>query len=352
MHADRGRPMKAKATVLLFADHGVTKSHTASLYVEIGLEGLLLEAVMIRAVRTDILEIAYAELGPPEGWPVVLSHGFPYDMHAYDAVAPLLAEAGARVIIPYLRGFGPTRFLSGTTMRSGQQAALGSDLVGLLDALRIDAAILAGFDWGGLASCVAAALWPERVVGLVSLASYDVIDVARLGHAFQPALECAMWYQHLFQTERGRECLAMHRRDLCRILWRQWSPHWQFDEATFERTAASFDNPDFIDVVIHSYRFGFGLASGDPALSVLEERLAGKPKIRVPAVTLDGASDPLKPGGTADQAGMFIGRHEHRVIEAGHALPMEAPLAFGDAVLTIRRWHGGDGEGRTRIMAQ
>ena len=289
----------------------------------------------MKRVRTDTLEIAYRETGPSEGWPVVLSHGFPYDVHAYDDVAPILATAGARVIVPYLRGFGPTRFLSAETMRSGQQAALGSDLVGLLDALDIRAAILAGFDWGGLASCVAAALWPDRVAGLVSYAGYDVIDVARLGHAFPPSLEHAMWYQHLFQIERGRECLREYRRDLCRLLWRQWSPRWQFGEAVFERTAASFDNPDFVDVVIHSYRFGFGREPGDPKLTHLETRLAEKPKITVPAVTLDGTSDPLKPGGTAAHAQMFVNWHEHRVIEGGHALPHEAPAAFADAVLAV-----------------
>jgi pimeloyl-ACP methyl ester carboxylesterase len=242
------------------------------------------------------------------------------------------------VIVPYLRGFGPTRFLSGSTMRSGQQAALGRDLLGLLDGLSIETAIVAGFDWGGLASCVATALWPERVAGLVSLASYDIIDVDRLGHAFPPSLERVMWYQHLFQTKRGRECLNRHRRDLCRMLWEQWSPGWRFDAAKFDRTAASFDNPDFVDVVIHCYRFCFGLAEGDPALAELENRLAAKPKIVVPAVTLDGVEDPLKPGGTADHAPMFVGRHEHRTIKAGHALPHEAPAAFAEAVLTVRAW--------------
>ena len=300
----------------------------------------------MRTVRTDVLEIAYVESGPADGWPAVLSHGFPFDVHAYDEVAPILTRAGARVIVPYLRGFGSTRFLSGDTVRSGQQAALGRDVVGLLDALGIETAILAGYDWGGLASCVATALWPERVAGLVSLASYDVIDVARLGQPYPPFLEHALWYQHLFQIERGRECLSLYRRELCRMLWEQWSPNWEFDDATFERTAPSFDNPDFVDVVIHSYRFGFGLAAGDPSLAHLEERLASKPKIVVPAVTLDGASDTLKPGGTADQAQMFIGRHEHRVIEAGHALPQEAPEAFADAVLTVRRWIEDDVGGR------
>ena len=271
----------------------------------------------------------------------MLAHGFPYDVHAYDEVAPQLAKAGARVITPYLRGFGPTRFLSRDTMRSGQQAALGRDLIDLLDALGIQRAILAGYDWGGLSSCVASALWPERVTGLVSYAGYDIIDVKRLGHAFAPALEEVLWYQHWFQLERGRECLTHHRRALCRILWQQWSPGWTFNDATFERTASSFDNPDFVDVVIHCYRFCFGLAAGDPALDAFEKRLAERPKISVPAITLDGLRDPLKPGGTANQATMFTARHEHRVVDCGHNLPWEAPQDFADAILTVRGWTAG-----------
>lgn len=296
----------------------------------------------VKTVAAGVLAMGYLEDGPADGWPVVLAHGFPFDVHAYDGVAPLLAARGARVVRPYLRGFGPTRFLSAATPRSGQQAALGSDVIALLDALRLETAILAGYDWGGLSSCVASALWPERVAGLVSLASYDVVDIERQKRAHDPSTEHTVWYQHLFQTERGRECLATHRRELCRMLWRQWSPTWRFDDATFERTAASFDNPDFVDVVIHHYRHGFGLAAGDPAYEALERRLAGRPKIAVPAVTLDGASDTLKPGGTAAQAGMFTARHEHRVIDAGHNLPQEAPAAFADAVLAVRAWSRAD----------
>lgn len=301
----------------------------------------------MQTVTTDTLEIAYFDLGRDNGWPVVLSHGFPYDPHAYDEVAPLLVEAGARVIVPYLRGFGPTRFLSASSMRSGQQAALGKDVVDLLDALGIKRAILAGYDWGGLASCVASALWPERVSGLVSYAGYDVIDVKRLGHSYLPSLENAVWYQHLFQHERGRECLTLHRRDLCRLLWQQWSPTWPFDDETFERTAVSFDNPDFVDVVIHSYRFDFGNEAGDPTLADLEVHLAAKPPVLVPAITLDGRLDPLKPGGTADHATMFKARHEHRAVDCGHNLPWEAPKDFADAIITVHAWVAGE-EGHDR----
>jgi pimeloyl-ACP methyl ester carboxylesterase len=292
----------------------------------------------IRSVETDALRIAYVERGPAAGWPVILSHGFPYDIHAFDDVAAILSEAGARVITPYARGFGPTRFASEAAMRSGQQAARGRDIIQLADALELERPILGGFDWGGNASCVAAALWPERIGGLVSYASYDIIDVTGQQRAVAPSLERVFWYQHLFQTERGRACLAEHRRDLCELLWKSWSPDWNFDEATFARSAASFDNPDFVDVVIHCYRSSFGLESGDPALESLEDRLKRKPEIKTPAVSIDGARDPLKPGGTAEQARMFVGLHEHRVVDAGHNLPQEAPEAFASAIAKVREW--------------
>ncbi len=291
-----------------------------------------------KKIRAGVLDIAYMEYGDASGWPVILSHGFPFDVHAYNEVAPALARKGARVIVPYLRGFGPTRFASAHIFRSGQQTALGSDIVALLDALSITNAILGGYDWGGLASCVVACLWPERVSGLVSLASYDILDCERLRHAYSPPLELALWYQHLFQIERGRDCLTKYRRELCRLLWQQWCPRWRFEDATFDQTAVSFFNPDFIDVVIHSYRYAFGTTTGDPELEELEARLAERPKITVPSVTLDGLQDTLKPGGTADQASMFTNRHEHRQVEAGHNLPQEAPAAFIDAVWTVRSW--------------
>lgn len=292
----------------------------------------------IKNVETETLRIAYVEYGPADGWPVILSHGFPYDIHAFDEVAPMLAEAGARVIAPYTRGFGATRFVSDAIMRSGQQAARGLDIIQLAGALGVERPILAGFDWGGNASCVAAALWPEQIGGLVSYAGYDIIDVNAGRHPATPSLERICWYQHLFQTERGRECLAEHRRDLCRLLWEEWSPGWHFDEATFDCTAMSFDNPDFVDVVIHAYRHIFGTEAGDPELQSLEDHLAKKPPIKVPTVTIDGAMDPLKPGGTAAHAPMFIASHEHRVIDTGHNLPQQEPEAFADAVMRVRDW--------------
>lgn len=250
----------------------------------------------VGSVGTETLQIAYSERGRTDGWPVILSHGFPYDVHAFDDVAPMLVRAGARVIIPYTRGFGPTRFISAVAMRNGQQAARGLDIIQLAKALGLNRPILAGFDWGGNASCVAAALWPERIGGLVSYAGYDIIDVNAQRHAVSPSLERVCWYQHLFQSERGRECLSKHRRELCKLLWCEWSPGWNFDEATFDRSAAAFDNDDFVNVVIHTYRWSLGLDAGDPSLQPLEDRLAQKPAITVPTVTIDGTLDPLKPG--------------------------------------------------------
>ncbi|KAK9776575.1 putative Alpha/Beta hydrolase protein [Seiridium cardinale] len=292
----------------------------------------------LKTATTPVLSIKYYEHGSPTGWPVVLSHGFPYSPVAFDDVIPHLVSGGARVIVPYLRGYGPTRFLSPETMRSGQQAALGSDVVALLDALGIDKAVLAGFDWGGVVSCVGAALWPERVAGLVSYAGYDVVDLARQADPFGPGLESVMWYQHLFQSERGRKCLAENRRELCRLLWTQWSPGWAFSDDVWQRTASAFDNPDFVDVVIHAYRFIQGQAPGDPGLEGLEQRLAKKPKITVPCITLDGSQDPLKPGGSVSHAEMFAGRHERREMNVGHAFPAEAPKEFAEAILDVHSW--------------
>jgi pimeloyl-ACP methyl ester carboxylesterase len=208
----------------------------------------------MKYVETEWLRAAYLEDGPSSGWPVILSHGFPYDPHAFDAVVPPLVEAGAHVLRPYCRGFGPTRFRAEDIPRSGQQAARGLDLLQFADALALERPILAGFDWGGNASCVAAALWPERFAGLVSYAGYDVIDVAGQRAPVAPELERVCWYQHLFQTERGHDALARHRREIAHMLWKEWSPGWKFDAEMFDRTAAAFDNPDFVEVVIHCYR--------------------------------------------------------------------------------------------------
>lgn len=292
----------------------------------------------LKSVETTELHMAYLEYGAYDGWPVILSHGFPYDVNGYEEVALRLEQEGARVIVPYTRGFGPTRFRSPDTPRNGQQVARARDIVELADALSLQRPILGGFDWGANASCALAALWPERIGGLVSYASYDIIDVNAQRKPVPPSLERVCWYQHLFQSERGRAGLADNRRDLCRMLWSEWSPEWIFDEQAFARSAASFDNPDFVDVVIHAYRFMLGVEEGDPGLKDLEDKLAARPPITVPTVTVDGTSDPLKPGGTADHAPLFTGRHEHRTFRSGHNFPQESPKAFADAVLTVRGW--------------
>jgi pimeloyl-ACP methyl ester carboxylesterase len=293
----------------------------------------------IKHVDAGVLNVGYVEIGPANGWPVVLLHGFPYDIHAYDEVAPQLAAEGARVIVPYLRGYGPTTFLSSETLRSGQQGALGADLLALLDALKIPSALLAGYDWGGRAACVVSALWPDRARGLVSYNSYNIQNIAKAMEPDKPEGEYGIWYQYYMQTERGRAGVKKDRRSFCHLLWKLWSPTWKFDEATFERTAQSFDNPDFVDVVIHSYRHRFGAVAGDPNYDEIEQRLAGQPDISVPTVTLDGATDGIRPAGTAAQAVHFTGRHEHRLIQnAGHNISQEAPRAFVEAVLTVHKW--------------
>ena len=294
--------------------------------------------MVMRSVEAGALAVAYEESGDPAGWPVLLMHGFPYDGRAYDAVAPVLAAAGARVIVPWLRGYGGTRFRSEATPRSGEQAALGQDLIDLMDALGIGRTVLAGYDWGGRAACIVAALWPERVAGLVSQNGYNVQDIARALEPIAPEDEQRLWYQYLFHSERGRAGLARDRRGICRLLWRLWSPEWCFDEATFMRTAESFDNPDFVEVVIHSYRHRFGLVAGDPAVAEVERRLAARPPIPVPAVTMDGDADGvLASGGTAGHARHFTGPHEHRVVRGGgHNLPQERPELFAAAVLDLR----------------
>ncbi len=295
------------------------------------------ESLSLRRVQAGVLEIAYVEAGPVSGPPVFLMHGFPYDVHAYAEVWPRLAAAGCRVIVPYLRGFGPSRFLQPATPRSGEQAALGADLLALMDALAVPRAVLAGYDWGGRAACVVAALWPERCAGLVSLNSYNIQDIARAMVPDSPDNERSLWYQYYFHAERGRAGLAKDRRALTRLLWRTWSPLWQFDEACFERSTAAFDNPDFVEVVIHSYRHRFALVPGDPAYAAIEERLASQPVITVPSITFDGTDDGVRPPAPAEAAAhRFAGPRSHRLVPgAGHNLPQERPGLFAQAVLEL-----------------
>jgi pimeloyl-ACP methyl ester carboxylesterase len=243
------------------------------------------------------------------------------------------------VIVPYLRGYGATRFLASDTLRSGQQATLGNDLKELIDALALERVVVAGYDWGGRAACVVAALWPERVLGLVSANGYNIHDIAASVKPASAEQEHRLWYQYYFHTERGRAGLQANRREFCRLLWRLWSPNWRFDDATYDRTATSFDNPDFVDVVIHSYRHRFGYADGDPSVEAIERRLAAKPRISVPTIVLHGDGSGLSPSESSlKHAAFFTGPYQRRVIPSvGHNLPQEAPDAFADAVLELVR---------------
>jgi len=292
----------------------------------------------MKAVIAGCLEIHYHEFGPEGGDPVILLHGFPYDAHAYDVVAANLAGQGFRCFVPYLRGYGPTRFLSSDTMRSGQQAALGADLLAFMDALAIRSALLGGYDWGGRAACIVAALWPERVRGLVSCGQgYNIQNIA---NAWQPAPaveEARYWYMYYFHTERGRAGLTQNRYDVCRHIWSLWSPSWRFDDDTWSATAPSFDNPDFVEIVLHSYRHRFGAIPGDPKYDGIEESLAAQPSIGVPCVVLQGRDDGVDPPAEEDfDRAHYTGPYERRIIDGtGHNLPQEAPEAFAGAMLTL-----------------
>ncbi|GGE07201.1 alpha/beta hydrolase [Aureimonas endophytica] len=291
-------------------------------------------------VEAGDLAIAYLELGPTGGTapPVILLHGFPYDVHAYGGVAARLAAAGRRCLVPYLRGYGATRFLSLDTPRSGQQAALGIDLLAFMDALAIPRAVLGGYDWGGRAACIVAALHPERVTGLVSGGTgYNIQNIPQGSEPEAPEAEHRFWYQYYFHSERGRRGLSENRRELCRYIWRLWSPSWTFDAATFDATARAFDNPDFVEIVIHSYRHRFGGVAGDPRLDAIEARLAAQPPIAVPTIALHGADDGVDPPSPEDtDATHFTGPYQQRIVPgAGHNLPQEAPDAFADALLAV-----------------
>jgi pimeloyl-ACP methyl ester carboxylesterase len=294
---------------------------------------------MLNRARTTVLEIAYEESGPADGVAVLLMHGFPYDPRTYDEMVPRLVDAECRVIVPYLRGYGATRFLASDTLRSGQQAALGNDLKELMDALGVERGVLAGYDWGGRAACIVAALWPERVLGLVSANGYNIQDIGASAKPASAEQEHRLWYQYYFHTERGRAGLEANRREFCRFIWQLWSPNWRFDDATYDRTAVSFDNPDFVEVVIHSYRHRFGYADGDPSVGAIERRLAAKPRISGPTIVLHGDGSGLSPSESSlKHAAFFTGPYQRRVIPSvGHNLPQEAPDAFADAVLELVR---------------
>jgi pimeloyl-ACP methyl ester carboxylesterase len=288
----------------------------------------------MKTVRTPVLEIGYLESGPADGPAVILLHGWPSDVHDYDEVAPPLAKAGFRVLVPWLRGYGPTRFLDPATPRSGQQAALGADVRDFMDALSIRSAILVGYDWGGRAACVVAALWPERVSGLVAITGYGIQNIPAAGRPASADQEFRYWYQWYFHTDRGRAGLETNSAEISRLLWRLWSPNWAFDDATFQATAASFGNPDFVDVTIQSYRHRYSNAPGDPAYDGLEAALEAQPVITVPTIVLHGAEDGVGPPETSiPRDHLFTGGMERRLIpRAGHFLSRENP---GDVVSAV-----------------
>jgi len=287
-------------------------------------------------VTTPLLHIGFESAGEPGATPVVLLHGFPYDVRAYDEVAPILAARGAYVLAPYLRGFGATSFRDDATMRSGQQAAIGQDLVDFLDGMTIDRAILAGYDWGGRAACIVAATASERVLGLVTVGGYNVQDIAHANEPAAPEWERTYWYQYYFHGERGRRGLDRNRDELCELLWRTWSPLWSGAAAAFPASAPSLHNPDFVDVVIHSYRHRYGLVDGDPRYQHLEDLLAQQPAITVPTVVLESGDDGVGGPMTADDRAHFTDPYEQRLLPGiGHNVPQEAPVAFADAVASL-----------------
>ena len=291
----------------------------------------------IRQIDAGVLSVGYAEAGPADGSPVILLHGWPYDIHSFVDVAPLLTSAGCRVIVPYLRGYGATRFLSGEAFRNGQPSALAADAIALMDALRIERATIAGFDWGARTANIVAALWPERCKAMVSVSGYLISSPEAGKMPLRPEAELEWWYQFYFATERGRAGYDRYRHDFARLIWRLGSPRWAFDDATFGRSAASFDNPDHVAIVIHNYRWRLGLAEGEPRYAELERRLAEIPVIAVPTITLEGDANGAPHPDPRTYAKKFSGRYSHRLIEGGigHNLPQEAPQDFARAVIDI-----------------
>jgi pimeloyl-ACP methyl ester carboxylesterase len=291
----------------------------------------------LKQIDAGVLNVGYAEAGPGDGRVVLLFHGWPYDIHSYADVAPLLAAEGYRVVVPYLRGYGTTRFLFDDTLRNGQQAALGLDAIALMDALEIEQAIVAGFDWGARTANIVAALLPERCRGHVSVSGYLIGSQEANRQPLPPEAELQWWYQFYFATERGLAGYEKYRREFAKLIWRTASPKWNFDDATFERSAASFDNPDHVAIAIHNYRWRLGVAQGEAEYDELEQRLAAAPEITVPTITLEGDANGAPHPDPSAYAGKFSGRYEHRTIEGGigHNLPQEAPEAFAKAVIEV-----------------
>jgi pimeloyl-ACP methyl ester carboxylesterase len=294
----------------------------------------------IRQIDAGVLNVGFVDAGPPDGPAVVLLHGWPYDIHSYAEVTPILASEGYRAIVPYLRGYGTTRFLSEETPRNGEQAALALDVISLMDALEIEKAIVAGFDWGARTADIVAALWPERCMGLVSVSGYLIGSRAANRRPLPPSAELAWWYQFYFATERGRDGYERYRHDFAKLIWQTASPQWEFDDDTFDRSAASFENADHVDIVIHNYRWRIGSADGEPQYDDLEEKLAQGPLITVPTITLEGDANGAPHPEAASYREKFTGPYAHHVLTGGvgHNPPQEAPRAFADAVVEVDRF--------------
>jgi pimeloyl-ACP methyl ester carboxylesterase len=292
----------------------------------------------VKQIKAGDLNVGYAEAGPLDGPAVLLLHGWPYDIHTYADVAPILAAAGHRVVVPYLRGYGTTRFLSAQTARNGQPGALAADVIDLMDALNIETAIIAGCDWGARTACVVAALWPERIKALVSVSGYLIGSPQANQAPLPPKVELQWWYQYYFATERGQAGYGAYRHDFAKLIWQIASPQWAFDAETFARSAQALENPDHVAIVIHNYRWRLGLAEGDPRFDATESKLARSPSITVPTITLEGDANGAPHPEPAAYAAKFIGRYEHRTISGGigHNLPQEAPAAFAEAVIDVQ----------------
>ncbi len=330
---DRRRLFGAAAATIAAAQLGMTGPAKA----QAGRPGANFPS--LKQIDAGVLNVGYAEAGPANGPAVLLLHGWPYDIHTYVDVAPLLASAGYRVIVPYLRGYGTTRFLSGDTVRNGQQSVVAVDVIALMDALKISRAIVAGCDWGARTADIVAALWPERCKALVSVSGYLIGNQAAGKAPLPPQAELQWWYQYYFATERGRAGYDKYRRDFARLIWKIASPKWAFDDATFDRTAAAFENPDHVAIVVHNYRWRLGLAEGEAKYDSLEKRLAEAPVITVPTITLEGDANGAPHPEPSAYAGKFSGKYAHRLVTGGigHNLPQEAPQTFAQAVIDVDR---------------
>jgi pimeloyl-ACP methyl ester carboxylesterase len=335
---DRRRFFGAAAIAVAAAELGITRSANAQAGTLPTIKaGANTSFASLKQIGAGLLSVGYAEAGPADGRPVILLHGWPYDIHSYVDVAPTLASAGYRVIVPHLRGYGTTRFLSNATFRNGQQSVVAADIVALMDALKIEKAILAGFDWGARTADIIAALWPNRCKAVVSVSGYLIGSQEAGKTPLPPKAELQWWYQYYFATERGRVGYEKYRHDFAKLIWQLASPKWDFDDATFDRSAAAFENPDHAAIVIHNYRWRLGLARGEAKYDDLEKRLAAAPVITVPTITLEGDTNGAPHAEASAYAKKFSGKYSHRIVTGGvgHNLPQEAPQAFADAIVEV-----------------